>query len=104
MKTYVVKDEEAVAKLTVDYLKKIQEQPEKYMPMCSLCSTERSYILMAYEPPGEKRTALFGVCKKCCPDPDGIDKETINKIMAKVKERMGTGESTVHITPKNWIC
>jgi len=103
MKTIEMKDKKAVAKFAVDYLERMRKEPEKYMPMCCLCSTERSYILMVYEPEGEERTALFGVCQKCCPDPQKLDQEVLGKIIDSVKKRMGTGDDTLHVTQKEWV-
>ena len=102
MKTVYCKDEKVVLDFTLEYFKKLQESPEKYMPLCTFCSTERSYILLAYSPQGESRTALFGLCRKCCPTPEECDEEMLKKALDSVKKRLETGESTVHVTPKEW--
>jgi hypothetical protein len=102
MKEVKVKDEEAVANFTVGWLEKVKENPEKYMPRCILCSTERSNILMVFPIEGETRTTFFGVCKKCCPD--GVDDEAVKKVMEKVEKFIdGQGDGVVlHVTPQEW--
>lgn len=95
-KTIILKDEKELIETTKKLLEKMRVDPNS-MPVCILCGTNRSSILLAYSPEWEYRTALFGVCDACNPS---TEKELVDKVVGKVKEKMVTQENTIHLKRK----
>ena len=105
MADYFVKDTKAVARITLEYLRKLQKDPSKYMPMCILCRKNRSWVLLVHQVEGADQTMLFGLCEECWPREKGseLDRDTLNRIREKVVDTLQAEERTIHIRPKEWI-